>query len=183
MGLRCEAEVKEPNQAQVVNSEPNTGKMATNQMKENDPMGPTNELGEQTTGEPNCPPPNPNQLEIRPSQVSLLPGINLMVYLNNPGCRRRRRRRQMSSLVQICEEMEGEAEESEESEEEEISSYGGTNQNESLIISKVKATMAVGAALNVNLQPKHKKILKRMIELENKEAELLRRKNRREGNL
>lgn len=86
----------------------------------------------------------------------------------------------MSSLVQICEEMEGEAEESEE---EEISSYGGTNQNESLIISKVKATMAVGAALNVNLQPKHKKILKRMIELENKEAELLRRKNRREGNL
>lgn len=67
----------------------------------------------------------------------------------------------MSNLVQICEEMENEEED------EEISTSSGDEAlNDPAILSEVSATLAVGAALNINLLPNDKRILKKMIAME-----------------
>lgn len=104
-------------------------------------------------------------------QTSLLSGINLTVDLNNVDCRRRRHR-QLSNLIQIHEEISGELEE------EEAESNSSTESIESSqhIIDEVRATMAIGAELNVNFLPDDDRVLKKMILLETKEAASLRDK-------
>lgn len=88
---------------------------------------------------------------VRPSQLGVrtpLNGIKLMVDLSKAECRRSRRR-QLSNLIQIHEEISGE------SEEEETESKSSTDSIESSqrIIGEVRATMAIGAELNVNFFP------------------------------
>lgn len=74
--------------------------------------------------------------------------------------------RQMSNLVKICEELE-----KEEEEEDEISTSSGEEEdNDPAVLSEVQATLAVGVALNVNLLPNDRRILKKMIRME-KEGE------------
>lgn len=85
-------------------------------------------------------------------------------------------RRQVSNLVQIYEDLEGEAEK------DEIYSFSGESpQSIALILSEVRATMAVGAELNVKFRPDDELILRKMILLENKEADSLREKTRGRG--
>lgn len=95
-------------------------------------------------------------------------GITLMVDLNDAECRKRRRR-QMSNLVQMYEEME---EEEDSIEEEDISSNSNNcvEDNSQKIEEEVKATMAVGAQLNMKFKDNDSKILKKMIALEMKES-------------
>lgn len=56
-----------------------------------------------------------------------------------------------------------------ETEDDEIStSYGDGALNDPVILSEVRATLAVGAALNINLLPNDKKVFKKMVAMENK---------------
>lgn len=79
----------------------------------------------------------------------------------------------MSNLVQICEEVDGNKEEDEIS-----TSSDEADLDNPQILSEVRATMAVGAALNINFLPNDERILKKMVCLENKEAEASRDKLR-----
>lgn len=104
-------------------------------------------------------------------QSSHSPGFKLVVDLNKADCRRRRRRK-LSNLIQIHEEN------SSESGEEEAVSKSPSDSVESSqhIIDEVRATMAIGAELNVNFLPNDERVLKKMIILESKEAAILRQK-------
>ncbi|KAG5564581.1 hypothetical protein RHGRI_000685 [Rhododendron griersonianum] len=102
-------------------------------------------------------------------QSSTVPSINLMVDLNDAGCRRRRRR-QLSNLIQIFEESSRDVEEIAS---ESISPANSVHTSQR-IVDEVRATMAIGSQLHVNFRPDDDKVLTNMIFLENKEAALLR---------
>lgn len=92
-----------------------------------------------------------------------------MVDLNDVECRRRRRR-QLSNLIQIYEDLSGEPGEEESEPNSSIESIKSTHH----VIEEVRATMAIGAQLNVNFLPNDDRILKKMITIKSKEAALLR---------
>lgn len=89
----------------------------------------------------------------------------------------------MTNLLQICEDIKGEEEnedganEEDMEEEEDISSSSPEEASHSTprIENEVRATMAVGAQLNINFPPNHVSILRKMVRIELRESELLRR--------
>lgn len=82
----------------------------------------------------------------------------------------------MANLLQIYESIEGEQELSEE-EDISFSSPEEALDSQLQIENEVRATMAVGAQLNINFSPNDPEILWKMIELEFKEGEVSSRRN------
>lgn len=101
-------------------------------------------------------------------RCSQLPSINLLVDLNDAGCRRRRRR-QLSNLVLTREMVNQDRTQVENS----VSSTEISPQSDSQVMHEVRATMAVGGELGINFQPNDEIALRSMIEMEAWEYSLM----------
>ncbi|KAI8537598.1 hypothetical protein RHMOL_Rhmol09G0036400 [Rhododendron molle] len=108
-------------------------------------------------------------------RLSQLPTINLMVDLNDAGCRRRRRR-QLSSLMSISEEADANPDQ-----EDAISSFSPNEpaQSNSAVLQEIRATMAIGSQLGIIFRPNDDVILGKMIEIEAQEYSALLEKDAR----
>lgn len=103
-------------------------------------------------------------------RCSQLPSLNLVVDLQDAGCRRRRRR-QLSNLASISESIELNPEM--------LANNSSSVSEESLptnpeVVREALATMAVGSELGINFRPNDDLILCKMIELESQDASLAR---------
>lgn len=108
-----------------------------------------------------------NEVPTNLVRLSQIPGVSLMVDLNNVDCRRRRIKH-MSNLLLIQERMENNSEVVENS----VASTNDSIESVSAIEREVRASLVVGEALGINCVPNSEEMMHNLIEMEAHEYSL-----------